>query len=45
VAINGIVKTMFTAQTRNGGPTTGNLTGIISATADLSNDPPTITYR
>jgi hypothetical protein len=45
VAINGTVRTTFMAQTRSGVPTNGNLTGIISGTADLTKNPPTISYR
>jgi hypothetical protein len=45
VAINGTVQTTLTAQSRSGGSTTGKLTGIISGTANLSTNPPTITYR
>jgi hypothetical protein len=45
VAIKGTVETTFTAQIPTGSPSTGKLTGIISGTADVSTDPPTITYR
>lgn len=45
VAIDGTVKTLITAQTRTGGPLSGNVTGFISATANVSVSPPTITYR
>jgi hypothetical protein len=45
VALDGTVETTFTAQTPSGATTTGKLTGIIHGTADVTTEPPTITYR
>lgn len=45
VSIIGTIVTNFTATTVSGGPSPGKITGMISGTADLSTDPPTVTYR
>lgn len=41
----GTVKGPFSAQTRFGGMRDGNVTGLINGNADLSSNPPTVTYQ
>ncbi|AXK76914.1 MULTISPECIES: DUF4878 domain-containing protein [Mycobacteriaceae] len=45
VSIVGTIVSNFTASTPGGAPSTGKITGVISGSADLSTDPPTVTYR
>ena len=44
-ALIGSVKTTFSAQQTRGGVSDGSITGFISGEADVSTDPPTLTYR